>query len=150
MEITLPWFVALVTFGLFAFVWAWLDHRWMLGRIDDVSDDLDRHRDTANGRLMKAEDWIRHLDQRTRGQAGAAPEPYEPEPVFATPVIEVMHVEAQETNPATVPITVPDDGPPTLPDLKEAAKVAPPETTAIDAMYAEAMAAIDAIGKVER
>jgi hypothetical protein len=99
---SVPWFVAALFFFLTLHVcWTYLDHRWLIGRTDDIEDALDRHRADTDERLEKAEDslglandWIRHLDDRTRAQLGAMP----------------------RIDPSTEPIPViDDDGPPTQP-----------------------------------
>ena len=137
MYVSWGWFAGFVVITLLAAVWLIFDRAWQISRITELDATIDENRDAATERMER-------LERRIRQQTSTDPE------IDTAPVIEVMRVDEKKTDPATVPITVPDDGPPTLPDLKEAAKVAPPETTSLDAMYAEAMAAIDAIGKVER
>ena len=102
MYVTLPWFVALVFFAAFAFAWTVLDKSWLSGRIDDVEDRNDQRADAVNQRLERAEDWIKHLDERTRRQAGALP--------IDEPRITVNRTD-DEPDPGTVPISLPDTQP---------------------------------------
>jgi hypothetical protein len=89
------WFTVALTFFLaLHLLWNHLDHRWLSGRIDDIEDRQDQNRAGTDERLERLEDdmglandWIRHLHDRTS-----------PAPV---------------TQP--MPVIDPDDGPPTQP-----------------------------------
>lgn len=83
MLIELPYLAAFAFLFLFAVAYNHFDHKWLSDRIDDVEYNGDLHRDAtdkrielAEGRVDGAEDWIRHLDLLTRGQAGAPTEPF--------------------------------------------------------------------------
>jgi len=123
MYVTWPWFIALVFFTAAFVFWLAIDNRWGNARTDTLDADLDEHIDAVNKRVERAEDWIRHLDERTRQQAGAMPA----EPAWTPP--PVVHVAVTDHDPdvgavpeqvpwepATEPIPrVPADPPPTVP-----------------------------------